>query len=173
MTVLLWATHPSMLRRPRRRGYARWDFFAEGSPKMISGKQVIRCSTRTPQTCWRSTTNQFSCRKVRVIASGSPNGMAESHVKPSGRKKALEHTRRLKMAASAHAYVRGNTLQFYDWLNSNAVTKTLPMGTPLWICGDCHIGNLGPAGMDGIAAFSPGTAYMKESPPLASANRKS
>lgn len=70
--------------------------------------------------------------------------MAKTHVKPSGRKEALEHTRRLKMAASAHAYVRGNTLQFYDWVTSDAVPKSLPVGPPIWICGDCHIGNLGP-----------------------------
>ena len=25
---------------------------------------------------------------------------------------------RLKMAGSAHAYVRGNTLQFYEWLEA-------------------------------------------------------
>ena len=48
------------------------------------------------------------------------------------------------MAASAHAYVRGNTLQFYDWVTSDAVPKSFPVGPPIWICGDCHIGNLGP-----------------------------
>ncbi len=54
------------------------------------------------------------------------------------------------MAASAHAYVRGNTLQFYEWLASDAVPKSLPIGPPIWICGDCHIGNLGPvADLDG------------------------
>jgi len=47
------------------------------------------------------------------------------------------------MARSAHAYVRGNTLQFYEWLAS-ATGKLLPQGPPVWICGDCHLGNLGP-----------------------------
>jgi uncharacterized protein (DUF2252 family) len=47
------------------------------------------------------------------------------------------------MARSAHAYVRGNTLQFYEWLASGA-GKLLPHGPPVWICGDCHLGNLGP-----------------------------
>lgn len=47
------------------------------------------------------------------------------------------------MARSAHAYVRGNTLQFYQWLNAGSGRK-LPQGPPIWICGDCHLGNLGP-----------------------------
>jgi uncharacterized protein (DUF2252 family) len=47
------------------------------------------------------------------------------------------------MARSAHAYVRGNTIQFYEWLDSGA-GKILPHGPPVWICGDCHLGNLGP-----------------------------
>ncbi|MDQ2832184.1 MAG: DUF2252 domain-containing protein [Acidobacteriota bacterium] len=47
------------------------------------------------------------------------------------------------MARSAHAYVRGNTLQFYEWLHAGSGRK-LPQGPPIWICGDCHLGNLGP-----------------------------
>ncbi len=47
------------------------------------------------------------------------------------------------MAVSAHAYVRGNTLKFYEWLNSR-VQGSLPEGPAIWICGDCHVGNLGP-----------------------------
>ena len=54
------------------------------------------------------------------------------------------------MAESAHAYVRGNTVQFYEWLRSDAVKALLPTGPAVWICGDCHIGNLGPvANIDG------------------------
>jgi uncharacterized protein (DUF2252 family) len=64
---------------------------------------------------------------------------------PSERQKVLENRRRLKMACSAHAYVRGNTTQFYKWLNSDSSAK-LPKGPPIWICGDCHVGNLGPVG---------------------------
>jgi len=48
------------------------------------------------------------------------------------------------MAGSAHAYVRGNTLEFYEWLRGKAAPKSIPEGPPIWICGDCHIGNLGP-----------------------------
>ncbi len=47
------------------------------------------------------------------------------------------------MAISAHAYVRGNTLKFYEWLES-LERGTLPEGPAIWICGDCHVGNLGP-----------------------------
>jgi len=56
----------------------------------------------------------------------------------------LENTRRLKMARSAHAYVRGNTAKFYEWLGHAPVARRIPQGPPIWICGDCHLGNLGP-----------------------------
>jgi len=49
----------------------------------------------------------------------------------------------LKMARSAHAYVRGNTIKFYEWLKTSDVEK-VPRGPAVWICGDCHVGNLGP-----------------------------
>jgi uncharacterized protein (DUF2252 family) len=60
------------------------------------------------------------------------------------RQAVLGERRRLKMADSAHAYVRGNTLQFYEWLEAGR--GTVPDGPPVWICGDCHVGNLGPVG---------------------------
>ena len=47
------------------------------------------------------------------------------------------------MARSAHAYVRGSTVKFYEWLKE-ADSCRLPDGPPVWICGDCHVGNLGP-----------------------------
>ncbi len=50
---------------------------------------------------------------------------------------------RLKMARSAHAYVRGATLKFYEWLEASN-GHAIPDGPPIWICGDCHVGNLGP-----------------------------
>ncbi len=54
------------------------------------------------------------------------------------------------MAESAHAYVRGNTVQFYQWLDSEKVKASVPAGPDVWICGDCHTGNLGPiASMEG------------------------
>ena len=69
---------------------------------------------------------------------------------PSDRKAVLDRKRQLKMARSAHAYVRGNTLQFYEWLETGDAPKSIPQGPDIWICGDCHIGNLGPvADLDG------------------------
>lgn len=62
---------------------------------------------------------------------------------PEERATVLERQRNLKMARSAHAYVRGNTLRFYEWLDG-LPRGTLPEGPPIWICGDCHLGNLGP-----------------------------
>ncbi len=59
------------------------------------------------------------------------------------RQRALLERQKLKMARSAHAYVRGNTAKFYEWLEGSTGTS-LPAGPPLWICGDCHAGNLGP-----------------------------
>jgi uncharacterized protein (DUF2252 family) len=68
---------------------------------------------------------------------------------PTTRLRALEDRRTLKMAESAHAYVRGSTLQFYKWLDSRG-ERAVPKGPSVWICGDCHAGNLGPlAGPDG------------------------
>ena len=46
------------------------------------------------------------------------------------------------MARSAQAYVRGATAKFYEWLESGPTS--IPEGPPIWICGDCHLGNLGP-----------------------------
>jgi uncharacterized protein (DUF2252 family) len=64
-------------------------------------------------------------------------------IEPQDRQQVLTQTRNLKMAQSAHAYVRGSTIKFYEWLESSNRSK-LPEGPPVWICGDCHIGNLGP-----------------------------
>jgi uncharacterized protein (DUF2252 family) len=61
----------------------------------------------------------------------------------------LSAQRTQKMARSAHAYVRGSTLKFYEWLAAQK-RRSLPEGPPVWICGDCHAGNLGPlANVDG------------------------
>ena len=64
-------------------------------------------------------------------------------ISPKDRLRVLEASRRRKMARSAHAYVRGSTLKFYEWLATDSATH-LPQGPPVWICGDCHVGNLGP-----------------------------
>ncbi len=62
---------------------------------------------------------------------------------PQRRQAVLAARRRLKMACSPHAYVRGSNLKFYEWLDSS-IGRSLPQGPPVWICGDCHLGNLGP-----------------------------
>ena len=62
---------------------------------------------------------------------------------PKDRPEILALRRNQKMARSAHAYMRGNTPKFHEWLDSTA-GKALPDGPQVWICGDCHVGNLGP-----------------------------
>src|ERR1035438_10328804 len=57
---------------------------------------------------------------------------------PRRRQAVLTERRQLKMACSAHSYVRGSTLKFYEWLGSSTA-RFLPQGPPVWICG-----NLGP-----------------------------
>jgi len=64
---------------------------------------------------------------------------------PTERTATLNARRELKMARSAHAYVRGSTERFYEWIRSPA-GRAVPSGPEVWICGDCHVGNLGPIG---------------------------
>ena len=47
------------------------------------------------------------------------------------------------MAESSLRYVRGSTEQFYQWL-ATSKAGLVPTGPPIWICGDCHVGKLGP-----------------------------
>lgn len=68
--------------------------------------------------------------------------MKVSQPKEDQRAAILQKQQRLKMARSAQAYVRGSTDKFYEWLES--AKGTVPEGPPIWICGDCHVGNLGP-----------------------------
>jgi uncharacterized protein (DUF2252 family) len=78
---------------------------------------------------------------------------SKQSVRPADRLAALSSKQALKMARSAHAYVRGSTVQFYKWLEDQK-QGTLPEGPPIWICGDCHVGNLGPvAAADGRVAI--------------------
>jgi uncharacterized protein (DUF2252 family) len=70
-------------------------------------------------------------------------------IRPADRASRLKVQQTLKMARSAHAYVRGSTAEFYHWLEEQK-RGSLPEGPPVWICGDCHAGNLGPvAAVDG------------------------
>jgi len=73
--------------------------------------------------------------------------------KPDERLGLLTAERNRKMAASAHAYVRGSTTRFYQWLEDSD-RSAVPDGPQVWICGDCHVGNLGPvASTDGALAI--------------------
>ncbi|HMV63731.1 MAG TPA: DUF2252 family protein [Rhodocyclaceae bacterium] len=69
--------------------------------------------------------------------------MATAAARPQDRATRLKVRRARKMARSAHAYVRGSTARFYAWLAASD-GDALPDGPPVWICGDCHLGNLGP-----------------------------
>jgi uncharacterized protein (DUF2252 family) len=70
-----------------------------------------------------------------------PSGRAVST--PKRRQHTLAERRNQKMAASPHAFVRGSTVKFYEWLEKRG-RRAVPQGPPVWICGDCHVGNLGP-----------------------------
>jgi uncharacterized protein (DUF2252 family) len=76
----------------------------------------------------------------------------EAAADPEDRARRLLAARNAKMAVSAHAYVRGSTARFYEWLEASS-RPALPEGPEIWICGDCHAGNLGPvASTDGALA---------------------
>ncbi|NUA25522.1 DUF2252 family protein [Cupriavidus basilensis] len=81
--------------------------------------------------------------KKPVTKRGAKPGGEPRPPGPAKRQEALMRCRNLKMARSAHAYVRGNTRKFYEWLEAKQ-PHTLPEGPAIWICGDCHVGNLGP-----------------------------
>src|ERR1700689_967765 len=96
-------------------------------------------------------------RRIRWPSENPPRNdlIAMSSMKslpPADRVSALKLRQTLKMARSAHAYVRGSTIQFYQWLENSK--GKVPEGPALWICGDCHAGNLGPvASADGRVAI--------------------
>jgi uncharacterized protein (DUF2252 family) len=78
---------------------------------------------------------------------------SKTSVRPADRLSTLRARQALKMAKSAHAYVRGSTAKFYHWLEEQK-RGALPEGPAIWICGDCHVGNLGPvASADGRVAI--------------------
>jgi len=83
-------------------------------------------------------------RKIDAEAAptAAPRAANDQGIDPAERAARLTATRNLKMARSAHAYVRGATVRFYDWLDESG--GRVPEGPAVWICGDCHMGNLGP-----------------------------
>ncbi len=75
--------------------------------------------------------------KPRVLIAPPPKFRS-----PEERLAVLEIARARKTARSHHAFVRGATNQFYEWLER--LDGQVPQGPSVWICGDCHVGNLGP-----------------------------
>ncbi len=63
--------------------------------------------------------------------------------RPDERTSVLSQERSRKTAQSSQSFVRGSTGQFYEWLGG-PTAPGVPDGPPIWICGDCHVGNLGP-----------------------------
>ena len=55
---------------------------------------------------------------------------------PGERDPILLRGRQHKMAQSAHAYVRGNTANFYEWLARSPAARRIPQGPAAWICGE-------------------------------------
>ncbi|MDN4585871.1 DUF2252 domain-containing protein [Pandoraea capi] len=82
--------------------------------------------------------------RERPMANGKHLSTAKKQrwATPEARLERLTRERERKMARSPHAYVRGSTVRFYEWLDEADVN--LPQGPAIWICGDCHTGNLGP-----------------------------
>jgi uncharacterized protein (DUF2252 family) len=74
-------------------------------------------------------------------------------ISPEERAPLLDARREAKMTSSAHAYVRGSTKRFYEWLESSR-GASLPKAPSIWIGGDCHLGNVGAVGrVDGATGL--------------------
>jgi len=70
-----------------------------------------------------------------------PDSSPNAPTSQEEREERLSARRRLKMGRSSQHYLRGSTARFYEWLRGE---RALPEGPSIWICGDCHYGNLGP-----------------------------
>src|ERR1700676_1608859 len=121
---------------------------------MPMGGPPAQDETRKSTWPWRSklsrTAGICGCGRWRQSRSTEEprtrNGSSMSSrksLRPADRVTALKLRQTLKMARSAHAYVRGSTVQFYEWLEQQK-RGTLPEGRAVWIFWDCHAGNLGP-----------------------------
>ena len=80
---------------------------------------------------------------MKNIKTKNPNQISsKKYPEPDERSTFLRERQGFKMSRSAHAYVRGSTTKFYEWIKTNGIN--VPKGPAIWICGDCHTGNLGP-----------------------------
>ena len=127
-----------------------------GFGMVISGSPADpgRQNQRTCAVCFESPSSRRTFEQFAMQARltdnnrGSDSRMAHeekdrAYPRFNERQSILFARRSLKMARSAHAYVRGNTRKFYEWL-ADADIEKIPRGPAVWICGDCHVGNLGP-----------------------------
>ena len=62
-------------------------------------------------------------RRLPLEGMGNVGVIAMKAPRPGRRGEILTAARNYKMATSAHAYVRGNTTQFYEWLASVAASS--------------------------------------------------
>jgi hypothetical protein len=126
---------------------------ARGELRLPEHRGILRAIFRYRQARRRSSSNSIVHRiRVAVVSLQTCavpflmiNGVMDEKAPrtPDQRLPLLIAERNRKMAASAHAYVRGSTARFYEWLEASD-RPSLPEGPPVWICGDCHVGNLGP-----------------------------
>ena len=98
--------------------------------------RLLKKKDRMSSKCHEATDRSFISVEFKMTGQSYPTTSEE-------RGSFLTETRNRKMTRSSHAYVRGNTSKFYDWLGQ-VKSGALPEGPPVWICGDCHVGNLGP-----------------------------
>src|SRR6185312_1092153 len=78
---------------------------------------------------------------ARYAPMAKPDSSPNAPTSQEEREERLSARRRLKMGRSSQHYLRGSTARFYEWLRGE---RALPEGPSIWICGDCHYGNLGP-----------------------------
>ena len=62
---------------------------------------------------------------MRVPVNSTCRKSARGIARPGGRATLLENIRKTKMARSQHAYVRGNTIRFYEWPPVSMVTLVI------------------------------------------------
>ena len=101
----------------------------------ISASLAATSLPRKKFRCWTGTL-------MTILLFGGTRQERQMMSSITDRQDLLARTRNLKMAQSSHRYVRGSTSKFYEWLES--ADAKIPAGPAIWICGDCHIGNLGP-----------------------------
>lgn len=113
---------------------------------------VVDVARTSPRRGWRATSLASTKRSGRCLAAAwmlrsiipwRRIKKSRRFTAPYKRDEVLAEFQAAKMVRSAHAYVRGSTAKFYEWFVAPK-PYSLPEGPSMWICGDCHAGNLGP-----------------------------